>query len=99
MAEEATSPPVCRLPLLVGRCNGCGGEMFDFERATCDYCGSLVHVGCTHRCKQCGEVRCAVCMVQDAESLEWFCETTTIFEKRHGVRTSTCLAEWRKEKQ
>jgi len=60
-------------PKIVGTCQVCGGEMYDYELCHCDTCGNEIHSGCRAVCEQCGHDGCKDCMVNDPELGAWFC--------------------------
>jgi hypothetical protein len=83
----------CELPEpnIVGRCEACGADVYDYERAECE-CGKVVHTGCIKECanEKCNLKGCKNCMVYDSESGEFFCDTSGPDE----VGKSECLEEY-----
>ncbi len=66
----------CKLtePNIVGSCEACGGEIYDYELAECTSCGKEIHRDCEVRCITCDGQGCKGCLIKDSETLEYFCE-------------------------
>ncbi len=66
----------CELPEpdIVGTCEACGGDIYDYELGQCDKCGTDVHTDCLVKCVKCAEEGCKKCMLEDKEMLEYFCD-------------------------
>ena len=47
------------------------------ETADCKECGKPSHPDYKVVCVQCGQKRCATCMLLDTEALVYFCDTST----------------------
>lgn len=60
-------------PDIVGNCEACRGEIYDYEETTCDTCEMAIHTSCKKECAQCGHEGCKGCMIYDDESGEYFC--------------------------
>ena len=73
----------------VGYCEACGGPIYDFEAVTCE-CGRLIHRGCVVNCAHCETPGCKLCLVQDEETLEWFCDTAS----DRTLESSECWQEY-----
>jgi len=54
-------------PDIVGECEACGGQIYDYEFSICNCCDSQIHEGCKVECEQCGDKGCKVCYVKDDE--------------------------------
>ena len=57
-------------PNMVGDCEACGGEIYDYELAICESCDSQIHIDCRVQCV-CGYEGCRLCMLKIDD--EYFC--------------------------
>lgn len=66
----------CELPIakVVGLCEACNREIYDYERTVCE-CGAVIHEGCVERCAACGISGCSLCLLEDVG--DWFCDTNS----------------------
>jgi len=71
-------------PKIIGCCEECGGEMYDYEITQCD-CGKEVHKRCMVECANCKSEGCKDCMTYDEDLGEWLCgaECKEEFENKH----------------
>ena len=60
-------------PAIVGDCEACGGETYDYEQITCPHCDRSIHSGCVAVCGSCGHIGCKVCMKFNIATDEHFC--------------------------
>ena len=67
------------LPPIVGSCNICGGDIYDYEAICCN-CDRIIHQGCPLECLKCHEKGCKSCMVEDDEG-NWFCKISECKEE------------------
>ena len=77
---------------IAGNCNACGSVMYDYEVSVCLMCEEKVHQGCQVICV-CGANGCRGCMLEDKETLEWFCDTASTGK----LKDSECYSEGQNE--
>lgn len=77
----------------VGDCEACGGVIHDYELDTCKSCGKNIHTSCKQECANpiCNVSGCKSCLIQDPESLEYFCDT----QGNGNVKDSECYIIWK----
>lgn len=56
---------------VVGRCEACGGDIYESEEVECD-CGRTVHRGCIVQCRACYHMGCKGCMFFDQDSAGFY---------------------------
>lgn len=94
--EHFGTPCYLPEPNIVGHCNACGGDIYDYELTTCE-CGTEVHTGCMVECGHCERKACKKCMLYDDEVGEWFCDTSGPDECRLPKPERLLVSECREE--
>jgi hypothetical protein len=75
-------------------CQACGGVIHDYELEQCQSCDISIHSSCKEECANpiCNAKGCKSCLIQDPESLEYFCDT----EGNKNIQDSECYIIWNK---